>query len=238
MNKYNSLADRGRLQLVKHLKTDWFELLQTEFEQTYFKQLENFLSERMAAGVEIYPQTANIFHALNLTPVADVKVILLGQDPYHGPGQAHGLSFSVPDGIACPPSLRNIFKELKTDLDIQEPAGGNLEKWARQGVLLLNTVLTVERGQAASHSKRGWERVTDRIIQIVNEQNRPTVFLLWGGQAQKKAALIDDTRHHILQAPHPSPLSVYRGFFGCRHFSLCNEFLNIQGRGPIDWSLT
>jgi uracil-DNA glycosylase len=225
------------LRLADQLNSDWLGLLESEFDQTYFKQLELFLSAKAAQGAEIYPPWENIFSALNLTPVKRVKVVLLGQDPYHGPGQAHGLAFSVLPGQPFPPSLANIFKELESDLGLAPPLTGCLKKWAKQGVLLLNTVLTVERSKAAAHRNKGWERFTDCIIQTINRHCQPTVFLLWGGDAQKKSVLIDQSKHHILKAPHPSPLSAYRGFLGCRHFSLCNTFLHSTGRGQIDWKL-
>ncbi|MBN1378023.1 MAG: uracil-DNA glycosylase [Gammaproteobacteria bacterium] len=237
MAKYKSVEKKGQFRLLEHLETGWSMLLQAEFQQTYFEQLEAFLSFRTSAGAEIYPQTEHIFSALNLTPAEQVKVVLLGQDPYHGPGQAHGLAFSVLPGQRLPPSLVNIFKELKSDLGLNPPLSGCLEKWARQGVLLLNTVLTVEKGTAGAHRNKGWEWFTDCVIKTVSKHSRASVFLLWGSEAQKKSSLINRSRHHILQAPHPSPLSAYRGFLGCRHFSLCNEFLISQGRGPVDWCL-
>lgn len=225
------------MRLADYLDKGWFMLLQDEFEQPYFRDLEAFLSARGSAGIEIYPAPENIFLALNLTPIEKVKVVLLGQDPYHGPGQAHGLAFSVLPGQRLPPSLVNIFRELHSDLGGIPPVAGRLDQWARQGVLLLNTVLTVEKGQAAAHRGRGWERFTDRVIKTVNQHCQPTVFLLWGADAQKKSALIDLSRHRILCAPHPSPLSAYRGFLGCRHFSLCNDYLLSKGRTPVNWYL-
>ncbi len=177
-----------------------------------------------------------MFNALNCTPLNQVKVVILGQDPYHGPGQAHGLSFSVPDGIKPPPSLVNIFKELKSDLNVHNTSG-NLSSWAKQGVLLLNSVLSVEQAQAASHQGRGWEQFTDRIIEVINAESDHVVFMLWGAYAQKKGRQIDAAKHLVLKAPHPSPLSAHRGFLGCQHFSKCNQYLQTQGRAGIDWQL-
>jgi uracil-DNA glycosylase len=235
MATYKSLIKMDQMRLADYLEKDWLKLLQTEFAQPYFRQLEAFILSRASAGAEIYPALGNIFSALNLTPPERVKAVLLGQDPYHGPGQAHGLAFSVMPGQRLPPSLVNIFKELQRDLGLVPPLSGCLDKWARQGVLLLNTILTVEQGKAAAHRSRGWEQFTDSIIKTVSQCCRPTVFLLWGSDAQKKSVFIDQSRHHILQAPHPSPLSAYRGFFGCGHFSRCNKFLQEMGRTPIDW---
>lgn len=192
---------------------------------------------RRAAGAEVYPPAPLVFRALELTPPEAVRVVLLGQDPYHGPGQAEGLSFSVPAGVRVPPSLRNIFKELSADLGLPAPRTGHLGPWARQGVLLLNAVLTVEKGQAGAHRKRGWEGYTDALIAHVAARDQPVVFLLWGAYAQAKAPLVTNPRHLVLKAPHPSPLSAYQGFLGCRHFSAANAFLVEQGVAPIDWSL-
>jgi uracil-DNA glycosylase len=194
------------------------------------------VSER-ERGKRIFPKGCDWFRALDLTPLDQVRVVILGQDPYHGPGQAHGLCFSVKPGIRPPPSLVNIYKELESDLGITPRRHGFLEHWARQGVLLLNSVLTVEMGRAASHRDRGWERFTDRIISEVNSKSEPVVFLLWGSYAQKKAAFVDSSRHLILKAAHPSPLSAHSGFFGCRHFSRTNAFLISRGQEPIDWAL-
>ncbi len=193
-----------------------------------------FQAGERARGRIVHPGEARLFHALELTPPAAVKVVILGQDPYHGPGQAHGLAFSVSPGVSPPPSLRNIYKELETDLAIPAPAHGCLEAWARRGVLLLNTALSVEEGSAGSHRGRGWEGFTDAVIEAANE-GPPAVFLLWGASAGTKAALLDHDRHLVLTAPHPSPLSAYRGFFGCRHFSRANGWLRAHGRGEIDW---
>jgi len=202
-------------------------------------QLGHFLQAEEAAGKAIFPPRGNRLAALELTPLDRVKVVILGQDPYHGPGQAHGLCFSVATGVKVPPSLVNIYKELESDLGLPRPAHGNLETWARQGVLLLNNALTVEQGRAGSHSKLGWEAITDAVVAAVAAKREPCVFLLWGAHAQAKAArvpgLVDSPRHLVLTAPHPSPLSAYTGFFGCRHFSQANAFLEAQGRGAVDW---
>ena len=201
------------------------------------QQLAAFLRTEMQAGKKIYPPPRRIFAALDATPFDRVKVVILGQDPYHGPGQAHGLCFSVLPGVPIPPSLQNIFSELESDLGIARPAHGCLLPWARQGVLLLNAVLTVENGKAGSHQGRGWEGFTDAAIEQLNRERTGIVFLLWGSPAQSKGRLIDTQRHRVLKAPHPSPLSAYRGFFGCRHFSLTNQWLGEIGQAPIDWSL-
>ena len=219
------------------LEPSWKQALRAEFDQPYMAQLRQFLRQEMAAGKEIYPPGPLIFNALNLTPLHSVKVVILGQDPYHGPNQAHGLCFSVQPGVATPPSLVNIYKELKRDLNIDIPRHGCLQHWAEQGVLLLNTTLTVERGVAASHAKRGWEHFTDRVIQTVSEQRENIVFLLWGAHAQSKRKLIDPTRHLVLTSVHPSPLSAHRGFIGNGHFSQTNRFLEQNGLPGIDWRL-
>ncbi|WP_263260735.1 uracil-DNA glycosylase [Pseudomonas sp. RIT-PI-S] len=219
------------------LEPSWKQALKEEFDQPYMRQLREFLRHEKAAGKEVYPPGPLIFNALNLTPLDQVKVVILGQDPYHGPGQAHGLCFSVQPGIATPPSLVNIYKELKRDLNIDIPAHGCLQHWAEQGVLLLNTTLTVERGVAASHAKRGWEPFTDRIIETVSARCEHVVFLLWGAHAQSKRKLIDPTRHLILASVHPSPLSAHRGFIGNGHFSKTNRFLEDHGIAPVDWKL-
>lgn len=200
--------------------------------------LQGFLEAEMAAGKTIYPTQSQWFRALILTPLDKVRVVILGQDPYHGPGQAHGLCFSVPHGVRPPPSLLNIYKELESDLGLKRPTDGNLEHWASQGVLLLNSVLTVEMAKAASHGKMGWEQFTDAIIALVNDKPEPVVFMLWGAYAHKKAANVDASRHLVLKAAHPSPLSAHNGFLGCKHFSQCNAFLVSKGRPPIDWNLT
>lgn len=219
------------------LEPSWKTALRDQFEQPYMQQLREFLRQEHAAGKEIYPPGPLIFNALNSTPLDKVKVVILGQDPYHGPGQAHGLSFSVQPGIAAPPSLVNIFKELQRDLNIPIARHGCLQSWADQGVLLLNTTLTVERANAASHANKGWQLFTDRIIQVVSEQRSDVVFLLWGSHAQSKQKLIDGTKHLILKSVHPSPLSAYRGFLGCGHFSQANRFLEQRGLTPIQWEL-
>lgn len=215
---------------------EWKAALKGEFASDYMSSLRGFLKSEAQAKKVIYPKGADIFNAFNLTPLSQVKVVMLGQDPYHGPGQAHGLCFSVQDGVALPPSLRNIFKEIQDDLKVKIPSSGNLTKWAQQGVLLLNTVLTVERGKAASHRGRGWEQFTDKVIEVLNSRQDPIVFVLWGSFAQSKAAMIK-APHKILKAPHPSPLSAHRGFMGCKHFSKVNEILKGWGKEPIDWSL-
>lgn len=215
----------------------WKAPLQAEFDSGYMAQLRAFLVAEKAAGKIIYPRSNNWFRALDLTPLDTVRVVILGQDPYHGPGQAHGLCFSVQPGVRTPPSLVNIYKEMESDLGIAPANHGFLEHWAGQGVLLLNSVLTVEAAQAASHQKRGWERFTNAIIARVNARADPVVFLLWGAYAQKKAAFVDESRHLLLRAAHPSPLAAHNGFFGCRHFSQTNIFLREKGFAPIDWAL-
>ena len=219
------------------LHPSWLERIGGEFEQPYMADLKRFLERERQHGKQIYPRGSEWFRALDLTPLDEVRVVILGQDPYHGPGQAHGLCFSVKDGVRAPPSLVNIYKELEADLGIAPRRHGFLEHWAKQGVLLLNSVLTVEMGQAASHRERGWERFTDRIIREVNAKDDPVVFMLWGSYAQKKAGFVDASRHLVLKAPHPSPLSAHSGFFGCRHFSKANAFLESRGLAPIDWAL-
>ena len=218
------------------IEQSWKEALAGEFEKPYFASLVRFLHEEKAAGKKIFPPGSQIFRAFDLTPVRDVKVVILGQDPYHGFGQAHGLSFSVPEGVTAPPSLKNIFKEIESDLGIRMSGYPNLENWARQGVLLLNAVLTVRSGEAASHSKIGWEQFTDAVIKYISDNCEGVVFMLWGNFARTKSALIDRSRHHVLEAAHPSPLA--RGaFFGCRHFSQANAILSAQGKAPVNWQL-
>ena len=219
------------------LEPGWRERLKGEFEQPYMADLKRFLVAERERGRRIFPKGSEWFRALDLTPLEQVRVVILGQDPYHGAGQAHGLCFSVQPGVPPPPSLVNIFKELASDLGIRPARHGLLDHWARQGVLLLNSVLTVEMGRAASHRDRGWERFTDAVVAEVNAKPDPVVFLLWGSYAQKKAAFVDQTRHLVLKAPHPSPLSAHSGFFGCRHFSKANAFLESRGLAPIDWAL-
>lgn len=219
------------------LEESWKKLLSEEFEKPYMKELRSFLLSEAQNGKIIYPQGQDIFAALNLTPFDQVRVVILGQDPYHGPGQAHGLCFSVRKGIRPPPSLVNIFKELQTDVGVKAPDHGCLENWAKQGVLLLNNVLTVEDGRAGSHHLKGWEEFTDKIIQLINDQKENVVFILWGSPAQKKAARVDTKKHFVIKSVHPSPLSSYRGFFGSKPFSKANHFLSSKGLSPIDWSL-
>jgi uracil-DNA glycosylase len=219
------------------LHESWKAPLAEEFVSDYMRALRSFLVTEKAAGKIIYPKGSLWFRALDLTPLDKVRVVILGQDPYHGEGQAHGLCFSVRPGVRPPPSLLNIYKELETDLGLPRPGHGFLEHWAKQGVLLLNSVLTVEAGQAASHQGKGWERFTDSIIRLINDRTEPVVFLLWGAYAQKKAAFVDQTKHLVLKAAHPSPLAAHNGFFGCRHFSKCNNFLENQGLPAIDWAL-
>lgn len=219
------------------IANDWLPAMQEEFRKPYYKQLYEFVKAEYSSHV-VYPLSEDIFNALHLTPLSEVKVVILGQDPYHNDHQAHGLSFSVPaDQREIPPSLQNIYAELEEDLGCRIPNNGFLEKWAKQGVLLLNTVLTVRAHQPKSHQGKGWETFTDAIIRAVNQQDRPIVYLLWGSMAQSKAAMLDNPKHLILKAPHPSPLSAYRGFFGCRHFSQANRFLEEHGVTPIDWQI-
>lgn len=218
------------------IEESWNEVLHEEFQKDYFVSLKKFLVEEKKTQA-VYPPGPLIFNAFNHTPFKDVKVVLLGQDPYHGPGQAHGLCFSVPNGVQKPPSLVNIFKEINSDIGIPTPKGGNLEKWANQGVLLLNATLTVRANQAGSHQKKGWEQFTDAAIMALSKNRAGIVFLLWGAYAQAKSEIIDGTKHHILKAPHPSPLSVSRGFYGCKHFSRTNEILRSAGKVEIDWRI-
>ena len=219
------------------LDESWKAALRPEFESGYMASLKQFLLDEKARGKRIFPKGGEYFRALDLTPLNTVKVVILGQDPYHGEGQAHGLCFSVQPGVRTPPSLKNIYKELKSDLGIEPVGHGFLESWAKQGVLLLNSVLTVEMAQAASHQGKGWEKFTDAIIRTVNDKPEPVVFMLWGAYAQRKAAFVDASRHLILKAAHPSPLSAHNGFLGCRHFSQANAFLEHHGQIPIDWAL-
>lgn len=215
---------------------DWKELLMPELEKPYYKELRQFLIHEYRTTM-VYPDMYSIFNAMHYTAYKDVKAVILGQDPYHEPGQAHGLSFSVQEGVEPPPSLINIFKELETDLGCHVPDNGCLIPWAKQGVLLLNTVLTVRAHQANSHQGRGWEQFTDHIIELLNDHEKPIVFILWGSPARRKRSMITNERHLIIESPHPSPLSAYRGFFGSRPFSRCNNFLKANGETPIDWQL-
>ncbi|SDR78918.1 Uracil-DNA glycosylase [Halopseudomonas litoralis] len=227
----------SRGDLSGRLTGDWEQALGDELDQPYMQQLRDFLLAEKAVDKVIYPPGPLIFNALNTTPLNKIKVVIIGQDPYHGPGQAHGLSFSVQPGVRTPPSLQNIFKEIQRDLKYPIPAHGDLRYWAEQGVLLLNAVLTVPQGQAGGHANRGWERFTSRVIDILNTRCEHLIFMLWGNYAQKKGAQIDSSRHLVLKSVHPSPLSAHRGFIGCGHFSAANAYLLEQGREPIDWRL-
>ena len=219
------------------IEESWKQQIGDEFTKDYMKSLKVFLKSEYSQGKTIFPRKSQYFAAFNHTPFDQVRVVVLGQDPYHGAGQAHGLCFSVLPGIPSPPSLVNIYKELEADLGIVPPKHGDLTYWAEQGVLLLNSVMTVEKGLAASHRNKGWELFTDRVIEVLNEREEPIVFILWGSYAQKKGARVDRKKHLVLEGPHPSPLSAYRGFFGCRHFSKANEFLIANKQAPIDWEL-
>lgn len=219
------------------LQQDWLALLEAEFEAHYMQSLSEFLRERREAGAQLYPPASQIFSAFDATPPQRVRAVILGQDPYHNPGQAHGMCFSVNPGVAVPPSLANIYRELHRDLQLPIPDHGCLLPWAERGVLLLNSVLTVERGSPGCHQGKGWERFTNRVIELLAERDTPLIFMLWGAQAQKKGRSIDAARHCVLKAPHPSPLSAHRGFIGCGHFGLANQFLEERGSAPIDWRL-
>lgn len=219
------------------LSSQWQTKLAAELDANYLKELQHFIAQQRAQGVDIFPSEDDCFNAFKLTPFEQVKVVILGQDPYHGPNQAHGLSFSVKPGIKVPPSLLNIYKELNQDLKIPIADHGNLESWAQQGVLLLNSVLTVEQSKPNSHQGKGWEKFTDKVFEVLNQEHEGLVFMLWGSYAQKKGKAIDRNKHLVLDAVHPSPLSVYRGFFGCKHFSLANEYLSKQGKSEIDWAV-
>ena len=218
------------------ITNDWAKALEPEFQKDYYKKLFQFVGQEYSSTA-IYPPGNDIFNAFHLTPLSNVKVVIIGQDPYHEPGQAHGLSFSVKPGVDIPPSLQNIYIELQDDCGCYIPNNGYLVKWAQQGVLLLNAVLTVRAHRAASHQGKGWEEFTDAAIRIVNEIDRPVVFMLWGSFARNKKGMLNNPKHLILEAPHPSPLSAYRGFFGCKHFSKANEFLKANGSEPIDWQI-
>lgn len=219
------------------MEESWKQRLLLQFKQPYMQQLREFLQQQKELGKVIFPKGTEYFNAFNLTPFEQVKVVILGQDPYHGPNQAHGLCFSVRPGVALPPSLLNIYKEIQRDLKIPMPNHGCLTHWAEQGVLLLNAVLTVEQGKAAAHQGKGWEQFTDAVIRELNDHREGIVFMLWGSYAQKKGQFIDRKKHCVLQAPHPSPLSAHRGFIGCGHFSKANEYLKQHGAKPIDWAL-
>ena len=227
------MVDQGAVRL----DPSWLKVLGKEFDQPYMKQLKTFLQQQKNSGKVIYPPGSQWFSAFNDTPFDKVRVVILGQDPYHGPDQAHGLCFSVLPGVKVPPSLANIYKELASDLGITQPNHGCLTSWAKQGVLLLNATLTVEQADAGSHQGKGWEQFTDQAIRAINDQSEAVVFLLWGSHAQKKGAFIDQSRHLVLKSVHPSPLSAYRGFLGCKHFSATNNYLQQHGRQPIDWQL-
>ncbi|WP_346318161.1 uracil-DNA glycosylase [Chitinophaga sp. YIM B06452] len=219
------------------IESSWKEALKDEFQKSYFEQIVMFLKHEKALGKTIYPQGSQIFNAFDKTPFDNVRVVILGQDPYHGPGQAHGLCFSVQKGVKPPPSLVNIYKEMNTDLGIPIAQTGDLTPWAESGVLLLNAILTVRDGEPASHSKIGWETFTDAVIRTISNKKEGVVFMLWGKFAQDKQVLIDGTQHHILKAAHPSPFSADKGFFGCKHFSKANELLIRQGKEPVNWQL-
>ncbi|MCR4601304.1 MAG: uracil-DNA glycosylase [Clostridia bacterium] len=222
--------------MMVNFENDWDKVLEGEFDKDYYKELRQFLIGEYRTQI-IHPSMYDIFNAMKTVPYEDVKIVILGQDPYHGPDQAHGMSFSVRPGIPAPPSLQNIFKEIRDDVGCTIPNHGYLMEWAQQGVLLLNAVLTVREGQANSHRGHGWEIFTDRVIGKLSERDKPMVFLLWGGNARSKKSLIDGSRHLILESAHPSPLSAYRGFFGCRHFSKANDFLMKNGMEPVNWQL-
>lgn len=222
---------------VIDLEAGWLQWLGDQFELDYMRDLKQFLKTEQSLGKIIYPPGADMFNAFKQTPPEQVRVVILGQDPYHGPGQAHGLSFSVPPGIKIPPSLANIYRELDGLDGFTQPEHGCLLAWAQRGVLLLNSVLSVEQGQAGSHSKRGWEQFTDRVVELLNQNAEGVVFMLWGAYAQRKGAMIDERRHCVLRAPHPSPLSAHRGFLGCGHFQRANDYLCSRGELAIDWSL-
>jgi uracil-DNA glycosylase len=219
------------------IDSSWLPYIGEEFEKEYMKELSSFLKEEKKAGKTIYPKGSHIFETLNKTSFENIKVVILGQDPYHGPGQAHGLSFSVNRGVRIPPSLQNIYKELRNDLGLTPPTHGHLEHWAHQGVLLLNNVLTVEEGKPAGHHGRGWEKFTDKVIEVLNQEKKNLVFILWGSPAQKKASFVDSKRHFVITSVHPSPLSAHRGFLGSKPFSKTNAYLASKGVEVIDWSL-
>lgn len=223
------------IDLAKQIPDDWQKILQDELGRPYIRKISDFLTAEQKAGQVIYPANDDIFNALRTTDFKNVRVVILGQDPYHGPGQAHGLSFSVKKGVKLPPSLRNIYKEIEAEYGGKMPKDGDLTGWAKQGVLLLNATLTVREANAGSHQKKGWEDFTDAVIRAINEKHEHVVFMLWGSHAQKKGDFIDRKKHLVLEAPHPSPLSAHRGFLGCGHFKKANEYLESQGRKTIDW---
>ncbi len=225
------------IEIKPQIEESWNQFLENEFGSPYFKEIKEFLVSEKNANHLIYPPDSKVFSAFELTPIERLKVIIIGQDPYHGGGQAHGLSFSVPEGIRVPPSLRNIFKELHSDLGITISSSGNLENWAKQGVLLLNATLTVRANEAGSHQNRGWEKFTDAIINKISKEKENIVFILWGKYAQAKEVLIDSNRHLILKAAHPSPFAASKGFFGCKHFSKTNDFLRMKGIKEINWEV-
>ena len=235
--RIKTVSDSSIAMRTIQLHESWLSRLGDQFEQDYMIKLREFLLTRKQHQAVIYPPGPLIFNALNSTPFEAVRVVILGQDPYHGPGQAHGLCFSVQRGVRIPPSLANIYREIQDDLGIPPPHHGCLQHWAEQGVLLLNAVLTVERGQAGSHQGKGWERFTDAVVQLLNDEREGLVFMLWGSYAWKKGSVIDRRKHLVLKAPHPSPLSAHRGFLGCRHFSQANEYLGQHQRQPVDWSV-
>lgn len=222
--------------IESQIRRNWKIILQEEFQKEYFSSLNNFLIEEKKTYT-IYPKSEDVFSAFNICSFDSTKVVLIGQDPYHRAGQAHGLSFSVPEGIKPPPSLRNIFKELHADVNFRSPSHGNLITWAQQGILLLNSTLTVRNKKAASHQNKGWEKFTDSVIRIISKKKEGVIFLLWGKSAQKKISLIDSNKHHVLTAPHPSPLSAHSGFFGCKHFSQTNYLLSLQSQNTINWQI-
>lgn len=228
-------SEREEMKVV-NIGNDWDEILKDEFSKEYYLRLRQFLKQEYSSYT-VYPNMYDIFNALKATAYKDIKIVILGQDPYHEPNQAHGLCFSVKKGVEPPPSLKNIFKEIQAELGIAPPNHGELTKWANQGILLLNTVLTVRRGAANSHKGKGWENFTDAVIKKVNEREKPVIFMLWGGNAKQKLPLITNTKHIVLKAAHPSPLSAYNGFFGCGHFLKANEILREMGEKEIDWSL-
>lgn len=237
MTEAVAVENAGAADARVRLHESWRERIGAEFDKPYMASLRQFLQQQKAQGQVIYPRGAHYFRALDLTPFEQVRVVILGQDPYHGPGQAEGLCFSVPEGVPFPPSLLNIFKELNVDLACPMPRSGSLVKWAGQGVLLLNSVLTVAQGQAAAHQGKGWETFTDAVIRALNDEREGLVFMLWGSYAHRKGEFIDTSKHCVLKSVHPSPLSAHRGFLGCRHFSQANNWLVQQGMQPIDWCL-